>query len=48
MRLDEDPDDFIYKEGRCRDRLHSVTPNDGPSDRQYEGIILQRFPQEHD
>ena len=26
MRSDEDPDDFLYKKDRCRDRLNSVTP----------------------
>ena len=25
MRSDEDPDDFLYKKDRCRDRLNSVT-----------------------
>ena len=29
-RSDEDPDDFLYKEDRCRDRLNSVTPKEGP------------------
>ena len=33
MRSDEDPDDFLYKKDRCRDRLNSVTPKEGPSDR---------------
>ena len=41
MRSDEDPDNFLYKKDRCRDRLNSVTPKEGPSDRQYEGTILQ-------
>ena len=41
MRSDEDPDDFLYKKDRCRDRLNSVTPKEGPSDRRYEDIILQ-------
>ena len=44
MRSDGDPDDFIYKKDRCRDRLNSVTPKDGPSDRRYEDIILQCLP----
>ena len=45
---DEDLDDFLYKKDRCRDRLNSVTPKKGPSDRRYEDIILQCLPPEHD
>ena len=45
---DKDPDDFRNKKDRCRDRLISVTPKEGPSDRQYEGIILQRLLPEYD
>ena len=30
MRSDEDPDNFLYKKDRCRDRLNSVTPKGGP------------------
>ena len=41
MGSDEYPDDFLYKKNRCGDRLNSVTPKKGPSDRQYEDIILQ-------
>ena len=48
MRSDEDPDNFIYKKDRCRDRLNSVTPKKDPSDRQYEDIILQCLPPEYD
>ena len=48
MRSDEDPDDFLNKKDRCRDRLNSVTPKGGPSDRQYEGTILQCFPPKYD
>ena len=40
MRSDKDPDDFLYKRDRCRDRLNSVTPKEGTSDRRYEDIIL--------
>ena len=40
MRSDEDSNDFLYKKDRCRDRLNSVTPKEGPSDRRYENIIL--------
>ena len=48
MRSDEDPDDFLSKKDRCRDRLSSVTPKEGPSDRRYEDIILQCLPPEYD
>ena len=48
MRSDEDPDDFPYKKDRCRDRLNSVTPKEGPSDRRSENIILQCLPPEYD
>ena len=48
MRRDEDPDDFLYKKDRCRDRLNSATPKKGPSDRRYEDIILQCLPPEYD
>ena len=48
MRSDEDLDDFLYKKELCRDRLNSVTPEEGPSDRQYEDIILQCLPPEYD
>ena len=48
MRSDEDPDNFRYKKDRCRDRLNSVTPKEGPSDRQYEGTILQCFSPKYD
>ena len=47
MRSDEDPDDFLYKKDRCRDRLNSVSPREGPSDRRCEDIILQCLPQEY-
>ena len=48
MRSDEDPDDFLYKKDRCRNRLNSVTPKEGPSDHRYEDIILQCLPPEYD
>ena len=47
MRSNEDPDDFL-KKNRCRDRLNSVTPKEGPSDCRYEDIILQCLPPEYD
>ena len=48
MRSDEDPDDFLYKKDRCRDRLNFVTLKEGPSDRRYEDITLQCLPPEYD
>ena len=48
MRSDEGPDDFLYKKDRCRDRLNSVTPKKGPSDRRYEDIILKRLSLQYD
>ena len=48
MRSDEDLDDFLYKWDRCRDRLNSVTPKEGPSDHPYEDIILQCLPPNYD
>ena len=48
MRSDEDPDGFLYRKDRCRDRLNCVTLKKGPSDRRYEEMILQCFPPEYD
>ena len=48
MRSNEDPDDFLYKKDRCRDRLNSVTPKEGLLKRWYEDIILQCLPPEYD
>ena len=47
-RSDEDPDDILNKKNRSRDRPDFVTPKKDPSDRQYEHIILQYLPPEHD
>ena len=48
MRSDENPDDFLYKRDRCLHRLNSVPPEEGPSDRHYEDIILQCLIPEYD
>ena len=48
MQLDENPDDVLCKNDRCCDRLNSVTPKEGPSDRQYEDTTLQCLPPEYD
>ena len=39
---------FFTKKDRCCYRLNSVILKEGPSDRQYEDIILQRLPPECD
>ena len=48
MRSGEDPDDFLCKKDRCRVRLISFTPKEGPLDRQNENIILQCLPPVYD
>ena len=48
MRSDEGREDFLYKKDRYRDRLDSIPPKEGPSDRQYEDIILECLPSEYD
>ena len=47
MWLDEDPNDFLYKEDWCRDHFNSVTPKEGPSNHQNENIISQCLPPEY-
>ena len=44
IRSDEDPDNFLYKKDRCRDRLNSANPKGGPLDRQHENITLVCLP----
>ena len=39
MQSDEDSDDVLYKKDRCRNRLDSVTPKEGPSDRYHTGDV---------
>ena len=46
MRSDKDPDDPLYKKDRCRDRLNSTTPKEGPWD--HQDIILQCLLPEYD
>ena len=48
MRSDEGSDKCFYKKDQCRDRLNSVTPKEGSSDRRYVNIILQCLPPEYD
>ena len=40
MWSNEDLDDLFYKKDRCRNRLNSVTPNEGLSNYRYENIHL--------
>ena len=47
MRPEKYPDNILYKEDGCRDRLNYVTPEEGPSNRQYEDIIYQCLPPEY-
>ena len=37
----QDPDKFLYIINSSRDQLNTSKPPEGPTDRQYEGIILQ-------
>ena len=37
----QDPDDSLYHMDSGRDRLNACDPQEGPTDRQYEDIILQ-------
>ena len=48
MRSGQDPDDYMYHMGSCRNRLNTCDPPEGPTDRPYEDIILQTLPSEYD
>ena len=48
MRLDDDPDDSLYRKDQCRDHLICVTSKEGPLDLQYEDIIIQYLQPEYD
>ena len=41
---DQDPDEYLYIMNSCRDRLSACVPPKGPTDRQYEDILLQALP----
>ena len=47
IRLDEDPDDFLYRKGPCHDRLDSVTSKESLTNHQCKDIILQCFSPEY-
>ena len=44
----QDPDDISYHLDSCRDRFNACNPPEGPTDRQYEDIVLQALASEHD
>ena len=48
MRPGQEPDDYLYHMNSCRDRLNVCDSPEGPTDRQYEDIILQALPSEYD
>ena len=48
MHPGQDPDDNFYHTDSCRDRLNACEPPEGPTDRQYEAIILQALTPEYD
>ena len=47
MRSEQDPDEYLYIMDTCRDRLNACDPPEGPTDRQYEDILLQALPPEY-
>ena len=48
MSSGQDPDVFLYDlDTRCK-RLSACDPPEGPTDRQFEGIILQALPPEYE
>ena len=48
MRPGQDPDEYLYHMDSCLDHLNASDPPDGPTDRQYEDIILQALASEYD
>ena len=48
MRPSQDPDEFLYELDTRRERLNACDPPEGPTDRQFEDIILQALPSEYD
>ena len=47
MRSVQDPDECLHIMNSCRDRLNACDPPEGPTERQYEDIILQALPPEY-
>ena len=48
MRPSQDPNDYLYHMDNCRDGLNACDPPEDPTNRQYEGIVLQALPSEYD
>ena len=46
-RSDRNPDERLYIMNSCGDRLNACDPPEGPTDRQYENILLQALPPEY-
>ena len=46
MRSGQDPFEHLYIMDSCRDHLNACDPPEGPTDRQYEDILLQSLPPE--
>ena len=44
MRKGQDPDEYFYVMDSCRDRLNACDPPEGPTDPQYEDILVQARP----
>ena len=47
MRSEQDPDKYFYIMNSCRDRLNACDRPEGPTDRQYDDILLQASPPEY-
>ena len=47
MNPGQDPDEFLYELDTRRERLNACDPPEGPTDRQFEDIILQALPPEY-
>ena len=48
MSPGQDPDEFLYELDTRRERLNACDPSEGPTDRQFEDIILQALPPEYE
>ena len=44
----QDPDEFLDELDTCRERLNACDPPEGPTDRQFEDIVLQALPPEYE
>ena len=48
MSPGQDPDEFLYELDTRRERLNACDPPEGPTYRQFEDIIPQALPPEHE